>query len=136
MQRIAISLGVIVVALLTVGAVTGLVIRHIVQVAPIVALLLVARKRSWFAYGAVPVSLLWFALMFLTWLYLLFDIRILTGTFTPIEIVLTIVIGGGLAGIVFTLIERPRTGIAAFVVMAALQTFAIWLSLRPAIVRR
>jgi len=55
--------------------------------------------------------------------------------------VLTIIIGaGGLAGVVFALIDRPRTGIgagiAAFVVMAALEACAIWLSLRPAIARR
>ena len=45
-NAIAIALAVVVLGLLTVGAVTGLVIRHMVQVVPGVALLLIARKRS------------------------------------------------------------------------------------------
>ena len=86
-------------------------------------------------------SLIWFALMFLAWLWMVFRIAIITGTFSPIEIVLTIIIGGGaLAGLVFTLIERPRTslaaGIGAFVVMAALQGAALWLSFQPYLAKR
>src|ERR1043166_767261 len=141
MQRIAIALAAVVIALLVVGPVTGLIFRHIVQVLPAALLLLIFRRRSWFAYGALPVSLIWFVLMVLAWLWIVFRIPILTGTFTPIEIVLTIIIGGAaLAGILFTLIERPRTsagaGIAAFVVMLALQVGALWLSFQPYLANR
>lgn len=140
-NAIATWLAVVIVALLVVGAVTGLVFRHIVQVLPAAALLLFFRRRSWFAYGALPVSLIWFALMFLAWLWIFFRIAIITGTFTPIEIVLTIIIGAGaLAGIIFTIVERPRAslgaGIAAFVVMAALQVAALWLSFQPYLAKR
>lgn len=140
-NAIAISLAVVIVGLLAVGAATGLVLRHIVQVFPAAMLLVFARKRSWFAYGALPVSIFWLFIMTAIWLWLTAGVRIITGHFSPIEVVLTIVIGAGaLAGIVFTLRERPRTdafvGVAAFVVMLALQVAFMWMSLRPMIARR
>jgi len=74
------------------------------------------------------------------WLLLFGFPHFLSGTFTPIEIAMTITIGVAAAvGIVTAL--RVRTAVpwvqavGALLVMACLQLFAVWVSLHPGVSR-
>lgn len=130
------------VGLLLVGVVNATPIRHAMQAAPALALLVVpARARAWAAFAAFAVFLFWLAVMSLIWLYLLGLARIITGTFTPTETLLTIVIGGaGALGIVAVIRGREPSPAwkrgAAFVVAAAIQVGATWLSVQPGFATR
>jgi len=144
MTRVSVStcLVALVVGLLLVGVASGTPLRHVLQAAPALALLAVrARARAWTSFAAVAVFAFWLAIMSLIWLYLLGLARIVTGHFTRVEIALTLVIGGAsAAGVVAALRGRepsswPARG-AAFVVAAALQVGATWLSVQPAFATR
>ena len=144
MKRVPVSacLVALVVGLLLVGVVSGTPLRHALQAAPAVALLAVrVRARAWTSFAAIAVFAFWLAIMSLIWLYLLGLARIVTGHFTRVEIALTLVIGGAsAAGVVAALRVRepsswPARG-AAFVVAAALQVGATWLSVQPAFATR
>jgi hypothetical protein len=102
---VALSLAILILSLLCVGVVSHTFIRHVVQVIPpVVALLLVARGSAVGTSAAAPILTFWFGVMVNIWMFLLGIARIFTGTFTPIEIALTITIafacGLALAGIV------------------------------------
>ena len=90
-------------ALLVVGLVSGTLIRHLVQVAPLVLVLIAARrwKPAVGAWAAVSVLSFWMVVMVLIWLFLLGLSRVTEGDFTVIEVALTVVIGAfSAAGIV------------------------------------
>src|SRR5689334_19644652 len=60
------------VALLLVGVVSGTIIRHVIQVAPVVlAALIVFAGRPWSRFAAIAVFLFWLLIMLLIWLFLL-----------------------------------------------------------------
>lgn len=77
-------------ALLLVGVVSGTLIRHVVQIVPVVAALAVVRARpAWGPHAALPVFAWWLLMMVLVWLYLAGVPMFFDGDFTPAEIVLT-----------------------------------------------
>src|SRR5262245_8275489 len=96
------SLIALAVGLLLVGVVGRTPIRHSLQAAPALAVLLLGmRARTWAPFAALAIFVFWLGIMSLIWLYLLGLARIVTGTFSGVETLLTLVIGGaGLLGIV------------------------------------
>jgi hypothetical protein len=136
-KMVAGCLALVVVALLVVGVVSATPIRHEIQVAPAVLVLLAGlREKRWVPSAATAVFVLWLLMMVVIWLYLLGIARIITGKFTPTEVALTIVIGvSSLAGIVAACrtADAPRwpARIAVFVVAAAVQFGAVWVSILP-----
>ena len=83
----------VVLSLLLVGAVSDTVERHVLQVVPaLLALALVLRKPSVAAWFALPVFGVWLLIMVAIWLFHLGVAEITTGTFSAIEVFLTLVI--------------------------------------------
>jgi hypothetical protein len=125
-------------ALLLVGVVSGTLLRHVVQILPIALAFVVVRRRpAWGAYAALPIFLFWIMIVVLIWLFLLGLSRIASGDYTVIEIVLTLVMAAcSVAGLVKSVALGRSTSlgnrVAAFVLFAALQVVAMWVSLlRP-----
>jgi hypothetical protein len=132
----------VVVALLLVGVISGTLLRHAVQVVPLLAAMLAVTLRpAWGRFAALPVLLFWLLLMLLVWLYLLGWQSFFTGTFSPVEVGLTVVIGLACA-VGVAAAARDSTGpawwagVAAFVLFGGLQVAAMWLSFQPAIANR
>ena len=132
----------VIASLLLVGVVSHTPLRHVVQVAPavVVAGLAFARHRC-ARVAAMVVFAFWLFCMTLIWLFLLGIARVVTGRFTGIEVVLTLVLGlASISGLVAAV--RVRDGstcparLATFVVAAALQIGAMWLSLQPMLANR
>lgn len=116
----ALSLAVMIVGLLAVGVVSHTILRHIVQVIPaVIALMLVARQSGLAAAAAAPIYTFWLGVMVNIWLFVLGIARIFSGTFSGVEIALTIIIalasGLGILSIVrwgTRLGPAPRVAIA------------------------
>lgn len=132
----------VLVALLVVGLVSGTIIRHAVQVLPVlVATVVMVVQPAWGRFAAMPVFAFWLFIMLLIWLYLLGLANVITGNFTPAEVSLTVVIGlACVAGLAASTRETTRSagssGVAAFLVFGALQVGAMWLSLQPVLASR
>ena len=90
---VAICLAGIAVALVLVGAVSHTIPRHLVQIVPLVlgAGLVLGRNPS-ASYAAVGLCAFWAVLMGLIWLYLLGLSGVVSGTYSAVEIALTVVI--------------------------------------------
>jgi hypothetical protein len=133
---IAGCLGGIALSLLLVGIVSGTFIRHVIQILPIVfALMAVKRQSKWGVYAALPIFIFWIFIMALIWLFLLGIARTVTGHFTVVETILTILIGlSGIWGIVTVIRYRPTAqlvrGVLVFVLFTALQIIAMWISFK------
>jgi hypothetical protein len=135
MKVVAACLLCVLAALLAVGVVSGTLVRHVIQVLPIAAACLAVRRfdgrASW---AAVPIFAFWLAIMVLIWLFLLGIARVVTGTYSPAEIALTIVIGVASAIGLVQAVRAPtssRVPLSAllFVAFGALQVVAMWCSL-------
>jgi hypothetical protein len=132
----------IAVSLLLVGAVSGTVIRHVIQIVPVVVAALLGARRSPLApWAALPLFVFWLFIMTLIWLFLLGVSSLVTGHFSPAEIVLTVAIGiASLVGAIAVIRTRSETTwgarVAVFVLFAALQIAAMWTSMRPAVATR
>lgn len=138
----ACCLAIILALVVGVGVPDHLVLRHVVQTLPLWAAVLLGFRRS-AATGwlALPFFLFWFVLMTFIWLFLLGISRIVTGTFSPLEIAMTIIVGlASLIGIaLFARIKSglPAWGAAALFIIAAAAQFACFrASLLPSIARR
>jgi hypothetical protein len=84
----------VIAALLVVGAVSHGIIRHLVQTSPLwITVALALRRSPWSKWSALPCLLFWVLLMTAIWLYLLGWARIVSGTFSPTEIAMTIIVG-------------------------------------------
>lgn len=129
----------VIAALLVVGAASSEVIRHIVQTSPLCIVIVLGVRRSvWSKWAALPCFGFWFLLMTAIWLFLLGWARVVTGTFSPTEIAMTVIVGlASLVGIIGALGMRsgvrPSSATATVLVVAALQLAAVRLSLLPAI---
>ena len=89
----AICLAGIAVALVLVGAVSDTIPRHLVQIVPLMAAAGLALGRNPLAaYAAVGLCAFWAVLMGLIWLYLLGLSGVVSGTYSAVEIALTVVI--------------------------------------------
>ena len=132
----------VLVALLVVGIVSGTILRHAVQVLPVLAATVaVVMRPAWSRFAAMPVFAFWLFIMLLIWLYLLGWTKVISGKFTPTEIMLTVVIGlACVAGLAASARKTTRSagwsGVAAFVMFGVLQFGAMWLSMHPAIANR
>jgi hypothetical protein len=139
-RRIALAAGTIIAALYVVGLVSGTILRHVVQTAPLWGAVIGGIRRSPGAkWLAAPMFVFWLVLMVMIWLFLLGWARMVTGQFTPAEIAMTIVIGAAAtAGVA----ARDRTATPWLVrvelvfVGLALQIAAFWLSQQPGIATR
>jgi len=126
----------IILSLLLVGIISATLLRHVVQVIPAaVALVAVARRALWGPHAALPLFIFWLLIMLAIWLWLLGIARIVTGRFTPAEIVLTVVIGTCCAGGIVASLRTPTTTsrtwrLLMFAMFVAFQIGAMWLSLR------
>src|SRR5438270_4841254 len=89
-------------ALYVVGIVSNGVVRHVVQTSPLwFAIVLGLRRREIAKWTALPCFIIWLALMILIWLFLLGVANVISGHFTPIEVILTLVVGiASLVGLV------------------------------------
>ena len=138
----AAALTTIIVALGLVGLVSGTILRHAVQVTPIlVASLVVMLRPGLGRYAAFAIFSFWFFIMVLIWLYLLGLARVVTGQFSAAEIALTMVVGFAcLVGFPAAARMTSRiawwAGLAGFAMFGALQVGAMWLSLQPAFATR
>ena len=125
-----------------VGLVSHGVLRHIVQTLPLWLGVIFGFRRSRSAgWLALPSFLFWFVLMVFIWLYVLGIARIITGTFSPIEIAMTIIVGAAslIGTAIFFRIKSslsPLQAATLFVVMASAQWVCFRLSLLPAIAQR
>jgi hypothetical protein len=140
---IAICCLVIVAALvLGVGLATNLVLRHVVQTAPLwIGVILGFRHSRAASWAALPLFLVWLVLMALIWLYLLGLSSLVSGHFAPVEIVMTIIVGAaaivGVGGFIrFKPSLSPIMAGGIFVLMLATQFACLQISLLPAIAQR
>src|SRR3954468_17210845 len=126
-------------ALYVVGIVSHGVVRHIVQTAPVwLTVVLALRRSAWSKWTALPCFLFWLSLMALIWLFLLGWAHVVSGSFTIIEIAMTLVVG--LCSVVgMVLAARMKTEIRAISASGAslgiliLQLLAFRISLLPSI---
>jgi hypothetical protein len=125
-------------ALLLVGALSGTLVRHLVQILPILLVLALLHGRpSWGAYAALSIFIFWTGIVILIWLFLLGFSRVANGQYTAPEIVLTFVMAGCSISGVLRSVPLGRTvpvlgRIAVFILFAVLQVAAMWASsLRP-----
>ena len=129
-------------ALLLVGIVSGTVLRHIVQIVPImVALGVLARRPDWGAYAALPIFGIWTFIVVLIWLFLLGLSRIANGHYTPVEVMSTFVMAAcSIVGVVACLqLGRPLRAVgrlSTFLLFAGIQVAAMWVSFLRAIANR
>jgi hypothetical protein len=129
----------LIVALYIVGIVSHGVVRHIVQTAPVWPAAVLGMRRSvWSKWTALPCFFFWLFLMGLIWLFLLGWAHVVSGSFTTIEIAMTLVVGFcSIAGLVLAV--RIKTNIqatsalAVFLGVLILQLLAFRISLLPAI---
>jgi hypothetical protein len=118
---LAVSLAVLIAALLCVGVVSHTILRHIVQAVPaLIALVLVAWRSPLATVASAPVCTFWLGVMLNIWLFILGIARIFSGTFSAVEIVLTIVIAAASAiGILSIVRSGTRLSVAARLSTAA-----------------
>jgi hypothetical protein len=135
-------LAVILALVLGVGLASNLVLRHLVQTAPIwFAVVLGFRRSSAAAWLALPSFLFWLFLMVLIWLYLLGISHVVSGHFSAIEIAMTIIVGTASAlGLACFALSRSQLLIAMrtalFLAAAVAQVACFRISLLPSIARR
>jgi len=140
--RVSVALTTLAVALLFVGAVSGTVLRHVVQITPIVCVLLVLRRKpDWGAYGAIPIFVFWIGIVILIWLFLLGLSRIANGHYTLAEVLATVVMAGAaLTGLGSSLAvgKELRVGdrVIAIGTFAVFQFAAMWVSFLGPIANR
>jgi hypothetical protein len=130
------------ITLLVVGVVSGTVLRHFVQILPIIVVLaMLARRPEWGAYAAVPIFFFWIFIVVLIWLFLLGLSRIANGHYTPIEILSTFLMAGcSVAGVARAIplgkALRPIGRALAVALFGVLQVAAMWVSFLRAIANR
>ena len=112
-------------ALYIVGAVSNGVLRHIVQTLPLwFPIVMGMRRREIAKWAALPCFSIWLLLMIFIWLFLLGWARIISGHFTPIEIVLTFIVGAAsLTGLLIGF--RWRTGVSRIRALSTTGVFAV-----------
>jgi hypothetical protein len=139
---VALWLAVIAGALIVVGIVSHTLLRHVIQIAPLVmALGLLAWRPAWGVSAAAPLFAFWFFIMGAIWLFLLGVARIVSGTFTPAEVTLTIIIGAASLLGLRTAYRRGTTlavlaRVGTIATFAVLQFAAMWLSAQPFVAGR
>jgi hypothetical protein len=132
----------VLVALYVVGAVSNGSLRHEVQTLPLwFPIVLGFRQQELAKWSALPCFIFWFAIMVFIWLFLLGWARVLTGHYSPVEIAMTVVVGGAcLCGIGLSLrwrtAVRPLAAWGVAILFGVLQVLALRVSLIPYIATR
>jgi hypothetical protein len=132
-------LAIILALVLGVGLASNLVVRHLVQTAPLWAGVVLGFRRSRLtSWVGLPLFSFWLLLMSLIWSYLLGISHLLSGQFSPTEITMTIIVGAAsLAGIAsfirFKSFLSPWSAAGLFVVMAIIQFLCFRVSFLPSI---
>jgi hypothetical protein len=122
-------------SLLVVGILSATPIRHLIQVTPLVlSFMPVMMKKSWSKYAVLPLFIFWLAIMAFIWLSLLDIANIISGSFSPAEIAMTMLIGlccgwGIIASLRTVSGVRHAVKLLVFLTLFALQVFAMWVSL-------
>lgn len=133
------GLAIILALVLGVGLASNLVIRHLVQTAPVWApVVLGFRRARATAWVALPLFVFWLLLMSVIWSYLLGISHLLSGHFSTIEIAMTITVGTasaiGIGSFVrFKSFLSPWAAAGLFVVMGIVQFLCFRYSFLPAI---
>jgi len=139
---IAACCGTVIAALYIVGLVSGTEIRHVVQTLPLwLGVIFGLRHSQVTRWLVIPMFLFWLGIMILIWLFLLGWAHIVSGHFSPVEILMTLIIGtASVLGIVSCVRDAGRAkaivAVAAVVLGAALQLIAFQVSRLPGIARR
>ena len=135
---VRICLWVLALSLLLVGLVSGTLVRHVIQIIPIAIVLLADTKGAkWASFAALPLFTFWMGIMILIWMFLLGMSRIANGHYTPVEILLTVVMAlSSIVGIPTSYQSGRRlrviNRIFAFLAFIGLQFIAMWVSfLKP-----
>lgn len=134
------SIGIIA-ALYVVGFVSHGIIRHIVQTAPQwVVLAFAARGARWTKWAAIPCAAVWLCLMGLIWLFLLGWSHVISGTFSPVEIAMTVAVGA-CSVVIFAQALRMRSpmkaipAVTVLLLALMLQLVALRVSFLPGVER-
>ncbi len=141
-KSLALALLCVAASLVVVGLVSGTPIRHLIQISPIVAAAVcVTRPLAWAKDTALAILAFWLIIMLFIWSFLLGLPSPTSGTFSPIEIALTIIIGFACVAGIAAWWRTPSVAavlvrIAAFGAAFALEIAAMWLSLKPAFEHR
>ena len=107
-RLVSTGLAILILSLLCVGIVSGTFVRHVIQVIPpVVALWLVAKGSPLGSSAAAPILTFWLGVMLNIWMFLMGIARIFSGTFTSIEIILTITSAFGCALALVGIIRSP-----------------------------
>jgi hypothetical protein len=129
-------------ALLLVGVVSGTLLRHVVQITPIlIAAALLSRSPAWGAYASFPIFVFWIFIVSLIWLFLMGLSGVASGTYTPIEVVSTVLMAGfAMVGLVAAVrVGRPLPWlwrVAMLALFAVIQVGAMWISFLHQIANR
>jgi hypothetical protein len=127
----------VLVALYVVGAVSHGSLRHEVQTLPLwIPIVLGFRDHELAKWFALPCLIFWLAIVVFIWLFLLGWARIVTGHYSPTEILMTLVIGAACSLGIITSFRwrttlRPLPVVTTTVLSAILQFLAFRVSLLP-----
>lgn len=92
-RALGIACLVIIAALLVIGVVSHEVVRHALQAVPALAAgVLALLNVRWAKWASFAVYVFWLGIAILIWLFLLGIARIASGTYTPTEVAMTIVL--------------------------------------------
>ena len=134
-QTITFCLLCIILSLLVVGIVSNTLMRHIIQITPVILVFIITiRKIKWSSFAVLPLFIFWLVIMCFIWLYLLGIANIVTGRFSPIEIIMTLLIGiCSLLGIIISFKNKTSEHffekILVFLFFLLLQIGVMWMSL-------
>jgi hypothetical protein len=141
-RAIAVCSLAIVVALQVVGVVSHTSLRHIVQTLPLwFPIVLGFRRQDIAKWVALPCLVFWLGIVTLIWLFLLGWARIVSGTFTPVEVAMTFVIGlacvfGLGTAVRWRTATHPLVATTLTMLFAFLQVLAFRVSMLPSIASR
>ena len=127
------------VALYIVGTVSNGVLRHIVETLPLwFPIVMGLRQREIAKYASLPCFIIWLVLMIFIWLFLLGWAKLISGHFTPMEVMLTLVIAaasiaGLLTGFRWRTSLRWSKALSTAAIFAVLQLAALRISFLPSI---
>jgi len=139
-RAVLISLSILIVSLVIVGAVNGTVLRQVVQIVPatIVAALLL-QGQAWARCSALAVFLFWLTMLALIWFFLFGIVTVFGAQFTLFEKTLTVVIGSSCFVGSLAVVRGPKVrGLRAFLAFlggTGVQLLAMWLSFQHQFMR-
>jgi len=129
------------VALFIVGAVSNGVLRHVVQTLPLwFPMVMGLRQREIAKWASFPCFIIWLLLMTLIWLFLLGWAKVISGHFTPMEVILTLIVGaaaivGSVTGFRWRTTLSWSKALSASLIFTVLELLALRISFLPSIAK-